>query len=381
MLAGSSRVRPDCVCRAGAEVIRDTRDVGAAARAGYDAILDVRAPSEFAEDHLPGAINLPVLDDAERAEVGEEYVQRSKFLARRRGAAMVARNIARHLETALADRDGSFRPLVYCWRGGQQSGAMVTVMDQVGWPVTRLDGGYQTWRRAVVTRLYEPAADAPPLRVVVLDGLTGVGKTEVLTRSGALGAQVLDLEGLAGHRGSVFGATEDGQPSQKLFDSRLAVALDALDPARPILVEAESSRIGRVTVPPRLWASMKAAPRLTLTATTPMRIARLMSDYADLAADVEALDALLARMPRHHGKERRQAWREMGAEGRVADLVESLLNEHYDPAYARSAPPRRAVGEVTLEGVTEAEAERAAARVAETLARLEAGQDRGWAAE
>lgn len=362
-------------------MIRDTRDVSAAARAGYDAIVDVRSPSEFAQDHLPGAINLPVLDDAERAEVGEEYVQRSKFLARRKGAAMVARNIARHLETALADRGGGFRPLVYCWRGGQRSGAMVTVMDQVGWTVTRLDGGYQTWRRAVVTRLYEPAADTPPLRVVVLDGLTGVGKTEVLTRSAAMGVQTLDLEGLAGHRGSVFGATEGLQPSQKLFDSRLAAALEALDPERPILVEAESSRVGKITVPPRLWAAMKSAPRLTLTAAMPTRVKRLRADYAGLASNAEALGGLLARMPRHHSRERRQTWRDLGAQGRVAELVEALLVEHYDPAYARSASPGRAIGDVAVEGATAVDAERAAARVAQTLSRLEADQDRGWATE
>ena len=185
-----------------------TTDLSPEARATYDAIIDVRSPAEFAEDHLPGAINLPVLDDAQRAEIGTIYVQTSKFLARRQGAAMVARNIAAHLEGPLAERTGGFRPLVYCWRGGQRSGAMATVMSQVGWPVTRLEGGYQTWRRRVLSRLYDPAAHGPDFRCILLDGPTGSGKTAVLGLLAERGVQVLDLEGLAHHRGSLFGASD-----------------------------------------------------------------------------------------------------------------------------------------------------------------------------
>ena len=237
-------------------MIRRTTDVGLAARQGFDAVIDVRSPGEFAQDHLPGAINLPVLDDAQRAVVGTEYVQGSKFRARRQGAALVARNIAEHLERALADRDGGFRPLVHCWRGGQRSGAMAAVMDQVGWTVTVLDGGYMTWRRAVTAALYDtPLAH----RLVLLDGPTGAGKTEVLARLAARGVQTLDLEGLANHRGSLFGALPGGQPSQKLFESRLFDALEHLDPARPVVVEAESSRIGARVIPPALWTAMTAA--------------------------------------------------------------------------------------------------------------------------
>ncbi|WP_374516307.1 tRNA 2-selenouridine(34) synthase MnmH, partial [Brevundimonas sp.] len=238
-------------------MIRRATDLSPAARDGFDALIDVRSPSEFAEDHLPGAINLPVLDDAQRAAVGTEYVQGSKFEARRHGAAFVARNIAAHLEGALAAVGGGFRPLVYCWRGGQRSGAMVAVMDQVGWPVTVLDGGYQTWRRQVVAALY----DTPlPHRLVALDGPTGCGKTALLQALAARGAQTLDLEALAAHRGSLFGAMPGGQPSQKAFETALHDALSRLDPARPVVVEAESSRIGERVLPPSLWAALAAAP-------------------------------------------------------------------------------------------------------------------------
>lgn len=320
---------------------RSTTDLTPDARAAYDAIIDVRSPAEFAEDHIPGAINLPVLDDAERAEIGTLYVQTSKFLARRRGAALVARNIAVHLEGALSDRPGGFRPLVYCWRGGQRSGAMVTVMDQVGWPVTRLDGGYQTWRRRVLSRLYDADPDPHPgarePRLVLLDGPTGAGKTAVLGLLAERGVQVLDLEGLARHRGSLFGAMEGPQPAQRLFESRLTTALDAFDPARPVVVEAESSRIGRLTLPPRLWAAMKAAPRIALIAPLEDRAGFSLQAYAALASDPAGLDEALSRLPVRHGRARIAHWRAMAASGELASLIADLLEVHYDPAYRRAA--------------------------------------------
>ncbi|HCQ56919.1 MAG TPA: tRNA 2-selenouridine(34) synthase MnmH, partial [Sulfitobacter sp.] len=206
-----------------------------------DTIIDVRAPMEFAEDHLPGAINLPVLSDAQRAEVGTIYKQVSPFDARKIGGALVARNTARHLQTALADKNGGWQPLVYCWRGGQRSGAFSTILDQVGWRVQLLRGGYRSYRRLVVAALY----DTPMLhRLMLIEGGTGTAKTRLLHHLAKAGAQVLDLEGLAQHRGSLFGAVDGGQPHQKMFESRLAQALTPLDPAQVTWVEAESSKIG-----------------------------------------------------------------------------------------------------------------------------------------
>jgi len=318
-------------------VIRTTADVSPAALSTHHAVIDVRSPSEFAEDHLPGAINLPVLDDAQRAEVGTEYVQGSKFLARRRGAALVARNIAAHLEGALADRGGGFRPLVHCWRGGQRSHAMATVMDQVGWHVTLLEGGYRTWRRAVVDRLHEGELG---LNLILLDGPTGCGKTALLSELAARGVQTLDLEGLANHRGSLFGAMPGGQPGQKLFESRLFAAIAALDPARPVVVEAESSKIGRLVLPKALWSAMQASPVVEITAPVAARADFTCATYAEIASDPAALDAALSRLPRHLSKALIAEWREMAAAGRVRDLAEALIREHYDPAYARSGASR-----------------------------------------
>ena len=350
-------------------MIRRTTDLSPAARDGYAAIIDVRSGSEFAEDHIPGAVNLPVLDDAQRAAVGTEYVRGSKFLARRTGAALVARNIAAHLEGALGDRDGSFRPLVYCWRGGQRSGAMVTVMDQVGWPAAVLEGGYQTWRRQVKAALYDtPLAH----RLVVLDGPTGAGKTALLQAMAARGAQVLDLEALAAHRGSLFGAMPGGQPSQKAFETRLHDALSRLDPALPVLVEAESSKIGVRVIPPMPWAAMTAAPAIRLESPVEVRAARTVRDYAAIAADPAALDAALTRLPRHIGKQMVAGWRALAAAGEVETLATGLIVHHYDPAYRRQGEGRgrTELAVVGIASLTDAALEQAADEVAAAVARL-----------
>lgn len=352
-------------------MIRRTSDLSPTARDGFDAIIDVRSPAEFALDHLPGALNLPVLDDAQRAAVGTEYVQTSKFLARRHGAALVARNIAAHLEGALADRDGSFRPLVYCWRGGQRSGAMVTVMDQVGWPVTLLEGGYQTWRRAVKAALYDTAV---PHRLILLDGPTGAGKTALLGAVAARGVQTLDLEALAAHRGSLFGAMPGGQPAQKAFETRLHDALTRLDPARPVLVEAESSRIGARVIPPAVWAAMSSAPVIRLESPAAVRAARTVRDYAAIAADPSALDAALTRLPRHLGKQMVAEWRALAAAGETEALALELIVHHYDPAYRRQGQTaaRTELAVVGIETPAAAALDAAADRIVEVTARVQA---------
>ena len=297
----------------------------------------MRSPAEFAEDHAPGAINLPVLSDAERAQVGTVYVQDDSFRARRQGAALVARNIAAHLEGALTGKGGGWRPLVYCWRGGQRSHAMAAVLEQVGWRTALLRGGYKTYRAGVVRDLYE---GPPPANLVLLDGPTGVGKTEVLHRLAGEGVQTLDLERLAEHRGSLLGALPGRpQPSQKLFESRLAAALSVLDPARPVLVEAESSRVGDRTVPPALWAAMRAAPVIRLDAPAEVRAARLAALYAGSARD-PAFAAALDRLPRHFSSGDKARWRALLAAGDLQPLALELVERHYDPAYARSGEPR-----------------------------------------
>ena len=299
--------------------------------------------------------------------VGTIYVQESRFRARRIGAALVARNIARHLETALADQPGSFRPLVYCWRGGQRSNAMATVLSQVGWRSAVLEGGYRTYRRHVKARLYDETSD---LQLVMLDGQTGSAKTEILNRVAAHGVQTLDLEDLAQHRGSLLGALPGRpQPSQKMFESLLLRAMQALDPSRPVLVEAEGSKIGERMVPPALWRLMLAAPRISLQVPAQARARYLAGVYAGTVTDLDALENLLQRLPGRHGRKAVAAWRALAEAGELEALAASLIEAHYDPSYGRvaSVDPRPRLAVLELADLTDADQEAAADRIAAKL--------------
>jgi tRNA 2-selenouridine synthase len=348
-----------------------TEAVDPGALAAYDMIIDVRSPGEFAEDHIPGAVNLPVLDDDERALVGTTYVQESRFLARRMGAALVAKNIGRHLETALADAGPDFKPLIYCWRGGQRSNSMALVLAQVGWRVMVLKGGYKTYRRAVQTRLYD---DELGLRLVLLDGGTGTGKTEMLKSVARRGVQVLDLEKLALHRGSLFGALSGTpQPSQKWFESTLMKALAGMDPSRPVLVEAESSKIGNRTLPPAMWRAMESAPRIEISAPIEKRAAYLVERYRDVVLNRELLERVLSQLEVYPGRKQLANWRELADAGQYEELVQQVVERHYDPAYARfSARNQRPVlDSVAIADFGELARSEAAQRIA--------GVMKGWA--
>lgn len=299
---------------------------------GFDDIIDVRSPAEFAEDHIPGAINLPVLDDRERAEVGTIYKQDSPFRARKIGAALVAANAARHLQGPLAEKPGGWRPLVYCWRGGQRSGSFASILAQIGWRVELVAGGYKAYRALVADALYTAAFPCP---VILLDGNTGSAKTALLHRLAARGVQVLDLEGLAHHRGSLFGAMPGGQPSQKAFETALAQAMAGLDPARVVVVEAESSKVGNCRLPPGLWKAMAAAQRLEVVAPVAARARYLVTAYADLARDAARLGAVVNQLRAAHSAEQIAAWQAMAETGAFEALAASLMALHYDPRYGR----------------------------------------------
>lgn len=300
----------------------------------FDAVLDARSPSEFAEDHLPGAVNTPVLDDEERALVGTVYKQRSSFEAKRLGAPIAARNIARAIEERFGDMPRDWRPLVYCWRGGGRSGALAHVLRQVGWNAARLEGGYKAFRRQVVADLETLPERA---RFQVICGATGTGKSRLLEALAKAGAQVLDLEVLAAHRGSVLGELPDApQPSQKAFETAIWTALSAFDPARPAYVESESRKVGDLRVPERLIERMRASPCLRLEASQPTRVALLLDDYAHFLSDPERLTDKLRCLAPLHGTDRIDAWIAQLRRGEWKALVGDLLESHYDPAYRRS---------------------------------------------
>lgn len=300
---------------------------------GFDCVIDVRSPSEFEQDHLPGAINLPVLDDTERARVGTMYKQESSFKARKIGAALVFRNAARHIEGPLAQHDGGWKPLVYCWRGGQRSGTFGWLLKEIGWRAEIVDGGYRTYRRLVSAALYDSALAH---RLIQLGGYTGTAKTELLPLVARRGVQILDLEGLARHRGSLLGQLPGGQPSQKAFETALAKTLQGLDPARPVVVEAESSKIGDLNLPPSLWDAMKVAPWIEVAAPVEARARYLAEAYDDILSDGARLKTLLNPLRFHRGHGLVDRWGDLvDADERLA-LCRSLAEEHYDPAYDKS---------------------------------------------
>ncbi|MFA5083176.1 MAG: tRNA 2-selenouridine(34) synthase MnmH [Hydrogenophilaceae bacterium] len=302
--------------------------------ADFDEVIDARSPGEFEEDHIPGAINLPVLDDAERARVGTIYKQISPFEAKRLGAALVSRNIARHLETWLADKPKHYRPLVYCWRGGSRSGALTHVLRSIGWQAAQLEGGYKSYRKTVLAEL-----DTLPEghRFVVICGPTGTGKSRFLRALAELGGQVLDLEDLAAHMGSVLGAYPTRpQPGQKLFDSLVWDALRRFRPERPVYVESESKRIGNLHTPEILLRRMRASACLNLTAPVPVRVALLKEEYAHFLADPARLNGQMDRLSELRGREVVTRWKTLAESGRWDELVSELLELHYDPAYQRS---------------------------------------------
>ena len=307
--------------------------VGVEALADYPERIDVRSPAEFALDHIPGASNHPVLDNEERTRIGTLYAS-SPFAARRLGAALVARNIARALETAFADKPREWRPLVYCWRGGQRSRSLAHVLNEIGWHAKQLDGGYRAYRRHVVASL----AQLPGrFDFVVVCGLTGSGKSRLLNALDSAGAQILDLEGLAHHRGSLLGDLPDAaQPSQKWFESRIVTALDALEPHRPVFVESESRRIGALQLPDGLLSSMQRGRRLTLVAAPSLRIDLLKQDYAHFFADTDRFIRRLDQLTTMHGKAVIARWEALAEAHEWDALLGELLERHYDPTYTRS---------------------------------------------
>lgn len=304
----------------------------------YDMIIDVRSPAEFADDHLPGAVNLPVLDNDQRAEIGTMYKQISPFAAKRAGAALVAGNIAQHIGSALKDADRNFRPLVYCWRGGQRSGAMARIFSEIGWQTDLVDGGYKRFRKQVLDGL-----DSLPhrLNLVVLRGRTGLAKTHILQAALAKGAQVIDLELLANHRGSLLGPEPDGeQPPQRLFESHLHAVLCGLDPTRPVFIEAESNKVGQIHVPAALWAAMRGAVSVVADTKIEHRVAFLCRDYAHIIAEPARLDPLLDWVVTRLGQDTVDGWRQLIAAGEWPGFVRAVLDDHYDPAYDKSAAQR-----------------------------------------
>ena len=301
----------------------------------FDAIIDARTPSEFAEDHIPGAISAPVLYDVERAEVGTLYKQVSAFEAKKVGAALVAKNVARHVERLWENENKSWRPLVYCWRGGKRSGAMAHVLREIGWDAQTLPGGYKAYRKWVVQELEQVPQQ---FQFQVVHGPTGSGKSRLLAALASAGGQVLDLERLAAHRGSVLGGLPNRpQPSQKMFESLLLREMTGLEKDKVVYIEGESKKIGQLQVPESLIARMRASPCVRLETDTETRVTLLLQEYEFFLNNQENLYQQLDCLVSLHGREKVAGWKALGERGAWREFVARLLAEHYDPAYRRSS--------------------------------------------
>jgi tRNA 2-selenouridine synthase len=300
----------------------------------FSDVIDARSEGEFTEDHLPGAINWPSLNNAERQLVGTEYKQISAFDAKKRGAALVAKNIARHLERDVIHKPRDWQPLVYCWRGGKRSGSLALILDQIGFNVTLVDGGYKAFRAALVADLPQLAAQ---FDYRVICGTTGSGKTRLLQALAAQGAQVLDLEALANHRSSVLGVIPGlTQPTQKAYDSLIWAALKSFDTARPVHIESESKKVGNVAIPEGLITAMRAAPCLQLDLSEDERVGLLLEDYDFFVKDIEFFCDRLGALTQARGKDVVSDWQTRSRSGDVASVVRELLVSHYDPVYLQS---------------------------------------------
>lgn len=310
------------------------KPVTVAELARFDVLVDARSPGEYALDHIPGAINCPVLDNDERAEIGTIYKQVGPFEAKRLGAAMVAANLSRHLRDTFANQPSNWKPLVYCWRGGLRSGSMVTWLRMVGWDAQQLQGGYKAYRGHVVKQL---ELLTPQLQLRVLCGATGSAKTRLLQALQRRGAQVLDLEGFARHKGSLLGNLPGiEQPSQKQFETQLAHQMAQFDVSKPVFVEGESAKIGRIALPLNFVQHLRAAPCVEIDATQKARLDYLLRDYAYLGDDVDALCAKLAYLKELQGREVVERWQAWARDHALEPLFAELMALHYDPHYSRS---------------------------------------------
>lgn len=300
----------------------------------FDTVIDARSEDEFALDHLPGALNWPTLNNVERHNIGLLYAQVNPFEARKRGAVLAARNIATHIEREVIDKPKDWKPLTYCWRGGQRSGALSLILSQIGFRVTLIEGGYKAFRAALVQDMGHRVKS---LRFQVICGPTGSGKTRLLQALAVQGAQVLDLEQLANHRSSVLGAIPGlVQPSQKHFDSLIWDSLRRFDCNQPVFIESESKKVGNVSVPDALVQAMRQSPCFDLHLPDAERVALLLEDYDYMVRNVAYFCDRLAMLTALKGRAVVDGWQKLARAGQFAPVVQDLLINHYDPAYLDS---------------------------------------------
>ena len=242
----------------------------------FDDVIDVRSPLEFEDDRIPGSINLPVLSNAEREMIGTMYKQKSKFEAKKLGASVVSKNISDHLKDYLYNKSRDWLPLIYCWRGGQRSYALATILDQIGWKVEVVDGGYKSFRKHIREFLNKNIVN---YFLILLKGNTGTAKTRILNLIEERNGQIIDLESLASHKGSVFGSQGQKQPSQKLFETLIYEKLHSFNSRKNIWVEAESIKVGKLSIPSKIWKNMPLGKNVKVISSLEERVRFILKDY------------------------------------------------------------------------------------------------------
>ena len=298
----------------------------------FDTIIDVRSPLEYEEDHIIGSINCPVLDDQERIIVGTIYKRESTFKAKIIGSSLTARNIAKHIEEKFINQQGSWQPLVYCWRGGQRSKAFSIILSEVGWRTCQLEGGYKKYRNEVINFLNRIGSK---LKIILISGKTGSAKTKILQNIKLQGGQILDLENLANHKGSLLGKIPGlKQPSQKLFESKLYHQIKQLDLRKNVYIEAESSKIGNIHIPKTIWAKMIISPRIEIEADLELRSSFLLKDYRYMCENPELIKPIIYGLKNRLSKKLINDWMELITKKLWLDLTKSFLENHYDPSYS-----------------------------------------------
>lgn len=299
-----------------------------------DPIIDVRTPKEFAEFHIPGAVNVPIFTNEERAEVGTLYTQKGPDYAKDRGIDFVSGKLTQLYRTVKdVHRDHNGKVVVHCWRGGMRSRTVVSLMQSLGIPCIQLEGGIRSFRKRIMNDLDTFAEMAPDF--IVLEGLTGTRKTDILLQLQQEGYPVLDLEGMAGHRGSAFGAIGLRQSSQKEFECKLWQRLRALKDAPYMMIEGESRRIGNVILPDFILERKQSGRRIHLTYPFQKRIQSLCEDYRPDQHEQEIKDAI-ARVEKRINSEARDELNEAAAEKDYHRVVSILLEYYYDPRYRHS---------------------------------------------
>jgi tRNA 2-selenouridine synthase len=294
-------------------------------------IIDVRSPGEYLEDFIPGAANHPVLDNDERAKVGTINKEQSPFEAKRIGAALVTKNISDMIATHFANKPKDWSPLVYCWRGGKRSGVTTHILREIGFNAVQLDGGYKAFRGRVNDEL--PML-SKRFNYITICGCTGTGKTVLLHALERTGAQTIDLEGIAKHRGSLLGALPDEpQPTQKRFDTLLWAKLASLDPAKPVYVESESKKIGLLQMPEAMREKMATGDCVWLDVALAARVAHIRNEYAHFVANPLTLVEKLQPLKELRGAKLLEQWQSHAQAHNIDTLFASLMIDHYDPLY------------------------------------------------